>query len=48
MSHIDDPRLRELRRGWRAWVYRGRRRASRRRFGYQAVGLALFMAAHLQ
>lgn len=46
MSHIDG--LRELRHGWRAWVYRGRRRAARHRVGHLATGLALYTAVYLR
>jgi hypothetical protein len=48
VSHIDDVRLRPLRHGLRAWLYRGRRRASRRRLGHLATGFALYTAVHLR
>jgi hypothetical protein len=38
----------ELRTGWRAVLYRGRRRRSTRRVGQWAIGLALYTAVHLQ
>lgn len=37
-----------LRYGWRAWVYRGKRRARRHRIGHLATGLAFFTAVNLR
>lgn len=38
---------RELRTGWRAWFYRGKRRASTRRIGHLATGAALYVSVKL-
>lgn len=42
-----DPAERELRVGWRAWLYRGRHHQSSRRLGHTATRLALRIAVAL-